>query len=367
MRILYDHQIFSVQIFGGISRYFFELMNQFSAKGEPEYELAMRCSDNCYISATYAGRHKTFLGRSNFRGKYRLMSVLNRARSKKALLCQDFDVFHPTYYDPYFLKHIGGKPFVLTIHDMIQEIFPSDFSDQDMTSKNKRVLAQKAAKIIAVSESTKRDIVKYLGIDEGKITVIYHGNSLSGTFVGKPSDLSVPERYILFVGRRGKYKNFEFFIRSLSPLLYENTDLSVLCAGGTALTDSEIVLFKELRLEQRIKRLAVSDADLAYLYQKALFFVFPSLYEGFGIPLLEAMSCGCPVILSDIDVFKEVGGDAAVYFDPKSDISIRKAICTVAFNDDMRRDLRAKGFEQVKKYSWDRTADATAALYRSIL
>jgi glycosyltransferase involved in cell wall biosynthesis len=295
------------------------------------------------------------------------MSILNRPQSEKLLSRQDFDIFHPTYYDTYFLKYIDDKPFVLTIHDMIHEIYPWYFPTEDRTSANKKLLAQKAARIIAVSENTKNDIVRFLGVDEEKITVIYHGTSLSKFPVNQRFELPVPQRYILFVGKRSRYKNFEFFIQAISPLLSEDKDLNVVCAGGKGFADFERCLFEELCLEDRIHRLEVGDEALAFLYRNALAFVFPSLYEGFGIPVLEALSCGCPAILSNTSALAEAGGEAVVYFDPKSEISIRKAVGDVIFNEDVRRNLRAKGFKQVERFSWKETAHRTAAVYRSIV
>jgi len=366
MKILYDHQVFSWQICGGISRYFFELMKQFSSSGEPDYELALRYSNNSYLNSGSLGHYKTFFKSRNFRGKHRLMSILNRPQSEKLLSRQDFDIFHPTYYDTYFLKYIGSKPFVLTIHDMIHEIFRGDFPTSDKTSENKKLLAQRAARIIAVSENTKNDIVRLLRIDEKKITVIYHGNSLLTPTGNRHSELLIPDRYILFVGDRSKYKNFEFFIKAISPLFSQDKDLNIVYVGGSNFTDSENCHFKELCLEQRIHRFEVMDENLAILYRKALAFVFPSLYEGFGIPVLEALGCGCPAILSQTSSLPEVAGDAAVYFDPTSETSIIEGISNVIYDENLRQNLIEKGTERVKRFSWQKTAEQTEAVYRSI-
>ncbi len=367
MKILYDYQIFNSQAYGGISRYFYELMNQFKSSGEPDFELALRYSNNIYLNNTSIGYFKTFFKNNDFRGRRKLMSILNLLHSKKSLVSQQYDIFHPTYYNTYFLKFLDSKPFVLTIHDMAHEMYPWYFPSKDPTSKNKKLLTENAAKIIAVSETTKRDIIKIFQIDETKIHVIYHGNSLLLQPGDRNSRLNLPERYILYVGNRDCYKNYGFFIKAISSLLYQDEDLYLICVGGSNFTDSENNLLNKLHLRNKIQRITVDDEDLAYLYKKAIAFVFPSLFEGFGIPILEAFSCGCPVILSNIDVFLEVGGEAAVYFDPNDEVSIRESVAKVIYSKDIRCELINMGLQRVKRFSWMETACQTLDVYKSII
>ena len=366
MKILYDHQIFTSHVYGGISRYFFELMRHFSQVGEPGFELSLRYSNNHYLNKTSLVNYRTFFKNYNFRGRYLIMSIPNKARSKKALSQQNFYIFHPTYYHPYFLKYIGKRPFALTIYDMIHEIFRQGFSVKDKTTEYKKVLVQKADKIIAISKNTKKDIIKFYDIEESKIAVTYLANSLSKPH-GQSAGFTIPERYVLFVGSREGYKNFELFIKSISPLMAEDKDLNVVCAGGKPFSVFEKEIFKNLRLEKRIHCFAVTDEAMAWLYQNARAFVFPSLYEGFGIPVLEAFACGCPALLSNTSSLPEVGGDATVYFDPRSEISIKEAISKVIHSEELRCSLRAKGFKQLERFSWKKTAEETTLVYRSLL
>lgn len=360
VKILYDHQIFARQVFGGISRYFFELMKQFKQNGSIEFELSLQYNRNQYL------KDANFFIPRKFQFSFHRKSVINRRKSEKALSYQGFNVFHPTYYDTYFLKFIGNKPFVLTIHDMTHEIFSTMLSSETKIIENKRLLAHKAARIIAVSENTKKDIIRFYGIDEKKIIVTYLANSLS-----KPSfpcsNLQIPEKYILFVGGRGKYKNFEFFIKAITPLMKENESLNIVCAGGKPFSESEFGLFKELKVESKIHRFAVPDEILAQLYKNALAFVFPSLYEGFGIPVIEAFACGCPAILSNTGSLPEVGGDSAVYFDPTNETSIKETVQKTIYNEDLRNNLRIMGFKRLENFSWEKTASETYEVYRSIL
>jgi glycosyltransferase involved in cell wall biosynthesis len=367
VRVLYDDQIFSLQTHGGISRYFAELLGQFGHAEELRCRLALRCSNNEHLCDGPAGRGRTFFPKLPFRGKPRLLVALNRAVSRRALAAGDFDVFHPTYYHPYFLKYLDGKPFVLTIHDLTHEVLPQDFPARRRTSANMKLLAQKAARIIAVSETTRRDIVRFLGQDEEKIEVIYHGNPLHGLPAVAPGGLSLPRRYVLFVGHRARYKNFDLLVKALRPLFVEDEELTLICAGGSPFVAGERLLFRELGMEGRVRRVTVSDEALAFVYREALALVFPSRYEGFGIPVLEALGCGCPAILSRVGALVEAGGPAAVYFDPGSETSLREALRRVIFDEAVRSDLRQKGYVQGQRFSWEETARRTAAAYRSVL
>lgn len=368
MKIVYDHQIFSSQVYGGISRYFYELLNCFSQDDVIDFKLSLKYSNNYYLKNATFSKHKTFLRRYNFRGKHRLLHFLNKQKSITMLKRQDFDIFHPTYYDPYFLNYLGNKPFILTIHDMIHELYFPMFSPRDKTSEQKKMLALKASKIIAVSENTKKDIVRFYGIDERKIDVVYHGNSLKPELCIKIPNIKLPETYLLYIGNRSIYKNFNKFINAMAPVLKDNMNLNIVCAGGGNFTANEKELFKTLNISKQIHYHSISnDNVLAYLYSKAIAFVYPSLYEGFGIPILEAFSCGCPVVLSNTSSFPEVAGDAAEYFDPNNITSIRESVYKVINDNGLRTELKRRGFEQLKKYSWAKAAKDTLKVYESIL
>src|SRR5271157_3721367 len=185
MRVLYDHQIFAMQNYGGISRYFFELMSNLDKDVGIDLELSIALTNNYYIShinypfqKTSSIERQISMKMSPIHRLPGLKKFLNLERSKKILLRQDFDILHPTYYNPYFLNYLGEKPFVLTIHDMIHEIFPEYYSLSDKTISWKQTLAERASKIIAVSENTRKDIIKFLGVSPNKIAVIHHGASI---------------------------------------------------------------------------------------------------------------------------------------------------------------------------------------------
>ena len=304
MNILYDHQIFTWQNYGGISRYFCELMTQFIPGPCVDFRLALRYSQNEHLHQN-PRLYRFWTQRNNFFSDSRFFSAFqkkihvnvlnhifnNQRESVKQIKAQEFDLFHPTYYDPYFLKHLGNKPYVLTIYDMIHEIFPDTFDKNDLTRNRKKTLVDNAKQIIAISDNTKKDIVKYLDVPEDKIQVIYLADSLSqmknAEFSDVPGSIRVPKHYLLFIGNRSGYKNFSFLIEGLFPVLKTNADLHIVCAGGGYFSNSEKRMIRNMNMVTRIHHYPADDATLQHVYKNAYAFIFPSLYEGFGIPVLE--------------------------------------------------------------------------------
>ncbi|MBU1217146.1 glycosyltransferase family 4 protein [bacterium] len=366
MKILYDHQTFTLQNYGGISRYFFELIRYFNKSKDTDIDVSLLFSNNHYISDKRDINHIQFLPNNEFRGKQRLMLLINKIISIIRIKKQHFDLFHPTYYDPYFLKYIDQKPFVLTVYDMTHEKFSEMFLSNDPTTQNKRTLCEKASKIISISQSTKNDLIELFGIEESKIEVIYLGNSM---VLDNTVDLdnTVPKKYILFVGSRSSYKNFDTFIKSASLLLREHSDLSLVCVGGGKFSNQEISLFEKLNIKNKVFQYNLKDKLLAQFYAKALMFVFPSLYEGFGIPILEAFACRCPLLCSNTSSLPEIAGDGAEYFNPYSEESIYNAMKKILENDEQRESLIKNGTQRLKSFSWEQTAKQTKEVYEGVL
>lgn len=174
----------------------------------------------------------------------------------------------------------------------------------------------------------------------------------------------MPENFILYVGKRNTYKNFLFLIEAFNTLAATNRTLALVCAGGGKFTREEQRKIAKYHLTGRITHVQVDDTALSYLYTKAQAFVFPSLYEGFGIPILEAFACGCPAVLSKKSSLPEVGGDAARYFDPENAESLVATLAEVLEDKKLSGSLRIKGFERIKLFSWEKTASMTIETYR---
>lgn len=381
MKVLYDHQIFQHQRIGGVSRYFVEIIKNLPQ--EIDADVSIRYSFNEYLKdlnfdVRFEDHLDNIIGRgSKFKGQLRLTKMreqffpekypdrlaINRSISIEKIKSGDFDIFHPTFFEDYYLDIIKSKPFVLTVHDMILELYPEFTYSLDFV-KRKRKLVNKAAHIIAVSENTKQDLINIFDIDPEKISVTYHASSLVET--GNTS-IVLPSKYILYVGdRRLGYKNFSFFITSMLPILEAYPELKIFCVGSSFTAD-ELYFFNALGITERIEQRFVPDKDLYTVYNRAEAFVYPSYYEGFGIPILEAFQAKCPAILADASCFREVANDAALYFHSKSPNQLRANIISLLNSEAVRQQYITKGTEQLEKYSWVKSAQTTVDIYKKVL
>jgi glycosyltransferase involved in cell wall biosynthesis len=265
---------------------------------------------------------------------------------------------------------------VLTVFDMIHERFArSGLPFDRKTSERKQLLLDRAARIIAISQSTKQDLIDHAGVAAERIDVACPGNSLApppaaddrARMSAAPVSRAPGGRpYLLFVGQRTSYKNFANCLRGVADLL-RTRDLALRCIGGGPFDDEERALMRTLAVDGRVFQETLADDALALAYRDARLFVFPSLGEGFGIPLLEAFGCGCPVAASDIAVFREVAAGAAQYFEPEQPESIRAAVATLLDDSALRARLVAAGTGRQNLYSWSRSARETAATYRKLM
>lgn len=358
MKILYDHQMFSLQKYGGITRYFCDLI--FNLPLGYKGDLPILYSENHYLSEKENVEIRKCPDILPFRLKRLYYYHANTVLSDRVIKKNEFDLFHPTYFDPYFLKK-NKKPFVLTVHDMNHEKFPDLFLAYDKTSKNKRILANHAAHIIAVSQNTKNDLVELFDINPDKVTVVYHGYEQRS----EPTQ-ALFDNYLLFVGERKGYKNFWNFIEAMIPLLNKYLDLKIVCTGNP-FNREELERLRHNRLIGRVFQKSVSDSELASLYKYALAFVYPSIYEGFGIPILEAYQNNCPVCLSKASCFPEIAQNAAAYFDPFSKESITEAVSNILEDRLFADHLRNAGKIRLKDFSIDLMVKKTCEVYNKCI
>ncbi len=378
MRILFDHQVFSWQSYGGISRYFAEQLRWLKSLGQDVFLPEHFYSENVYLRE-FPEFQRDSLTSFSFKGKKLLQNILGRQASLTAIQQKSPEVFHPTYFDPYFLKTVEKKgiPFVLTVHDMIHEIYghgsQSLFSLDAHVVENKRILAEKAAAVIAVSENTRQDLLRFCPqIEPSKIRVIHHGNSMISSdsltlseTITRGETINFP--YLLFVGQRKAYKNYAWMVEHLADLLRSEKDLQLICVGGSAFDKLERMQLERLGITNKVRYLRVdSDAALADLYSHAVCFIFPSQYEGFGIPVLEAFACGCPVVLNRASSLPEVGGDASSYFEEENPGSLESAVRLILEDSVFRKNLVEKGRERTKQFTWAKSAAKHLAVYQSI-
>lgn len=373
MTVFFDHQAFCIQEYGGLSRYYTELIAGLQQSDDVTPLLPLRYANNRHLQD--AGLHnRPFFANQKFRGKQRFLHAINRWNDITHIRTQPFDVFHATYYNPYFLPYLNGLnrkvPLVITFLDMIHEKLSHQFPElaQDKAIvKQKRLLADRADRLIAVSESTKRDVVEILNVDPDKIDVIYHGSSfaLSGSSAQREAVQDDKSRYLLFVGRRGGYKNFDGMLRGIAPLL-KREKMRLICAGGGPFTSDESSIMQLAGVSGLIRQQSATDVELRQLYGGAFAFIFPSLYEGFGIPILEAMACGCPCILSNQSSLPEIGGNAALYFDTENPDSLATQVYDLMAAIPSRHELIECGYKQVERFLWSAAVNQTTNLYFSV-
>lgn len=274
---------------------------------------------------------------------------------------KDIDVFFtPAHYAP---RNIS-IPSVVTIHDLSYFYYPEDFLKRDLYKLRNwtEYSIQNAASLIAVSECTKKDIIKFYEIPESKISVIHNGfeKRIERSTLTLPHDLDT-HPFILNVGTLQPRKNIATVIRAFSKFRKHYRNHKLVVAGKTGwLYDDLFKLTSESDLQDYVIFTGyVADDELAAYYKKAFCYVTASLYEGFGIPVLEAMSYECPVISSNSSSLPEVAGDAAIYFDPKSEDELIMAFTKLAKDKKLRSLFIEKGKNQIKKFSWEKCAKET--------
>lgn len=368
MKVFYDHTIFQ-QPYGGISRYFCELIRRLSRKSNLDISVFMglflnqykleHCRD-CFGSywghsvplIPYSGPLRRFVNE----GLWRIFQM--RASPLKGQDC----IYHPTYYS---FSGLPEAKTVFTVYDFAHERFKSLFPG-DRTPAMKKKAFEGANVLICISESTKRDLLELYTINSAcQVRVVHLGyNNLAEL---PEVSVALPDRpYFLFVGPRHAYKNFECLAKAFASRRKFKKDFSLVCFGGSAFSPKELDLFSSLELSDKIVHFSGGDGLLGTLYKKAVALVYPSLYEGFGIPILEAMNCECPVIACNTSSIPEVAGDAACLFDAGSPEALAEALAEIAFNDRRRAELVIAGKQRCRLFSWDRCAEETLALYTEL-
>ncbi len=363
MHVIYDYQIFSLQRVGGISRYFIELACRLPISSQAiKTSVLAPVHINEYLSCCLA--HKMGWRVPSFPGKHRVLPAINRMVSRVVVKGQCPDILHETYYSASALS--VHAPRILTVYDMIHERFPDQFTGVDLCIPEVKAKAiARADHLIVISKNTRDDLVEYLDVSLEKMTIVPLASSLE-----KPAEgdgrLMCQRPYLLYVGLRGGVKNFHRLLSAFSHSKLLCSEFDLLCVGGGNFTSEELTSFAGLGVSERIKHQHADDTLLASLYMHAALFVYPSLYEGFGLPLLEAMRCGCPIACSNTSSMPEIAGDAALFFNPSDEEEMRVVMESIVQSEETGQLLRIRGYEQENKFSWDYCVNQTAELYRNI-
>ena len=365
MRIAVDHQVTSLQDAGGMSRYHYELARQLRGREDLAMDLLLGGQSSVLPFAALEGagvrveRWKSRLGPGYPR--YAMNAVWTAAI---APLRGRYDVYHASYqrWEP-AIRH---RALVATHHDATQERFPELFRNAAAIRARKGRLYRRADMVICVSESARQDLMEIYGIEEARTRLVYHGvTPIPETMSALDGDDARP--YVLYVGSRSAYKNFRALIQAFAARDNAHA-LRLVVAGGGRWSDAERAAIAEHGLQDRVVLLPrVDEARLASLYRGAVLFVYPSLYEGFGLPPLEAMSAGCPVLVSRTSSLPEICGDAAHYFDPATKGALEQELERLLGDTALRGAKLAAGRERAGRYTWESAATGTLAVYREAL
>lgn len=384
VKVLIGNEAFDLQTHGGVTRCFCELMRRMPSNVETK--VGVLTTENVYLHQMgipsldermaqmpfFTPSHKKTFYKIYKKGvglRYHHPFSGTHTSPNAIYNCylvgrQDYDVYHPTFFDQRFLRYIGNKPFVLTVHDMIVELFKDKYAAIDEKQLfDKAALIPRANHIITVSECTKHDLMDIFHIPEERITVIYHGSNEQPTTFSLQSPIDAP--YLLYVGQRYENKQFNRFVEGASAFLHAHPEVKVVCTS-VGFNKEELALLDHLHLRDRfIHRFVADDSELMTLYHHALAFVYPSLYEGFGIPIFEAYQAACPVMLNHASCFPEIAGDAAIYFHLDGEHSDLAESLTqmYAMTTDERRALIDKQKSRLSRYSWQRSAEQLAEVY----
>ncbi len=359
--VLYTGDIFRLQARGGITRYFVEVILRLRRPAR-------------IVAGLHQSKLLEALGPRVFAAAYlpafpsspRLRALANRAVDAAFSAAARGAIVHPTYYrDPARLP--ARAPVVITVYDMAHERLPALFGRRWWSARDpagwKAALCARADRIVCLSESTRRDLAELLRVPESKMRVIHLGSrDWSGTAAAPIAGLERP--FLLWVGERYAYKNFEPTLRAWAASRAA-AETTLFCAGGGPLRAREREVIAAAGVSGRVAHRICSEEELRWAYEHAAGLLYTSLCEGFGLPILEAMALGCPVVAARASSLPEVGGDAALYVDPLEPASIAAGIerCLEQGRTPERAALLRA---QAARFSWDAAAQAHEQLYAEL-
>jgi glycosyltransferase involved in cell wall biosynthesis len=359
MKVGFDNKIFTMQSVGGVSRYFLELSSYLNKLDEVEAKICAGLHLNRELKNRNDAPSSNFFLDSLFwrRPTAKILKGTSGALSRMQLTQFTPDVIHETYYSN--LSTAGIQPRCITVYDFIHEIY----YPQSRTKIEAKISSMRRAKfIIAISENTKNDLVQLYPQFANKVRVIHLAPSKFFAIGDSASDFSQP--YILYVGSRRGYKNFDSLLLAFASSDYLQNNCRLHVFGNENFSKSENQRFRELGIESFISFFSGTDVELLRQYQGATLLVYPSLYEGFGLPVLEAMSSGCPVLSTNAGSLEEVSGSKGYFFDQASIADMRSKIEGVFKSERLRDELISYGLFNVKRFNWEKTARETLQAYK---
>lgn len=363
--VILDNIIFDLQKIGGISNYWYNLLGNSLRNNNIFYFEDKYSNRNYYKSLIKLPEERIIKDKSKILFKIkRYLPIRN--------LNESFNIFHSSYYR--YAK--GNIKNITTVHDFTYEKYLSKYNIKRLIHSFQKYQAIKHSDyIIGVSKNTLVDMLKYFPeFKNKKMQVIYHGTSNDFYPVKKNDDFILIQNhklyynsYFFYFGNRRGYKNFVLLIKAYSNLIKNNKNIpKLIVAGGGSFSEKEMKIFREKEVSSNIVKLKELDNnELNHLYNYCTGFIYPSLYEGFGMPVIEAMRAGAPVICSNSSSIPEVAGEAAIFINPDNVSELESALYCLLDNNT-RKELIKLGLKQSRKFSWGKTYKETLEVYNSL-
>jgi len=362
MKISFNSTIFSQEKAGGISRYFICLIEKLIANNI-DLKVVSILHKNIFLK-TLSKKHLSGFYLSNY-PLLKSIEKLNIAKFNKYNLENSTDIIHDTYYTSGVKKYKKTKK-IITVHDLIHEKFKDFYRNSQYLIDLKKKSFEDCDHFICVSQNTKKDLIENYKIDDDKISVIYHGGDHL-LKKNKDNNFKIDNPFILFVGNRERYKNFNFLLKAYSKSKKINSSFNLICFGGGKFSKIEKKLIDDLNMIKKIIYVTGDDQLLCNYYLNAKALIIPSLYEGFGLNLLEAMRFKCPIFCSKIDIFDEISDGYVINFDPKNESNLISQLEDNLFNESKLDELSLKCFNKSEKFTWEKNASNTIEVYKRLI
>lgn len=361
-RVGFDGEAFLRHTRSGVTRYFAELLREYAdapALGVvPVTPYRFVASE--HLVDRVPGRYR----RVPLPGRVRY-PLLARANARRLRRRGEVDLVHHSIYEPAALDLWPDVPRVCTVYDFSMEVVPESFGDTSGLLAAKADFLARADVLVCISDNTEADLHRFHPALRQPV-VVTHLAASEEFFDPRPATIrGLPERYLLYVGNRHPHKNADVLFRAFARIHRSFPDVALVLTG--AWLPDEPARLAELGIDERVVTLRATDAQLPWLYHRAEAFVFPSRYEGFGLPVVEAMAAGCPVLVADTPALVEVAGDAAGVFGVDDDEALADLLGGLLTGPGEGERLRAAGRERAAQFTWRRTAEATARAYQLAL